>query len=237
MPTADRTFKTASQLLDHMLDLAYFHPDGDEPPAIPCHRVAGRDPLVVMVGDNASGKSFARRIINALTRENKPYTEYMGISMEGRNSDMGGIKGLIYGSEEWQSTGENSSGTVLVGITTCQSRTNDHVMVWDEPDLGLSDAWAAGMGVAIRDFASKPSKHTLGIFVITHSRALVTQLAGLDPTFLYFGDDDVPPNLAAWLTRPVVPRNLATLPDISHKRFLRIQEILDERKKERRGKK
>ena len=71
---ADMTFKTASQLLDHMLDLAYFHPEGDEPAAIPCHRVAGRDPLVVMVGDNASGKSFARRIINAITNGNTQNT-------------------------------------------------------------------------------------------------------------------------------------------------------------------
>ena len=109
-------------------------------------------------------------------------------------------------------------------------------MFWDEPDLGLSDAWAAGMGVAIRQFAAEPPKHTLGIFVVTHSKALVAHLVDLEPNFLYFGDDDVPASLSAWMTRPIVPRDLATLPDISHKRFTRIQEILNERKRER-GKK
>jgi hypothetical protein len=227
--THDTTFKTASRLLDHLLDLGCFHPRGGEPPVISCRRVTGRDPLVVVVGDNASGKSLARRVLSSICKENR--TEFIGLSMEGRGSYMGGANGLVYGAEAWQSTGENSASTVLAGIRTCRSRERDHVVFWDEPNLGLADGWSAGMGKTIRQFAAEPPEHTLGVFVVTHSKVLVSQLADLAPHFLYFGEEDVPSDLSDWLTRPVVPRDLPALPGLSHDRFLRIQAFLDGNKK------
>ena len=221
-------FKTASKLLDHALSLDYFQPDGNRKAIIPYFRVSGRDPLAVLVGDNASGKSFARRIITLIANQEK--VEPMRVSMEDRSG--GGImNAFVYGAEQWESTGQISARTVEMGISSAQSREREHIIFWDEPDLGLSDDWAAGVGVAIRDFAMKPPKLTRGIFVVTHSKALVSQLLPAKPHYVYFGDGKPPATLAQWVDRPVVPRDITTLGDISHKRFRRIQKILDRLKK------
>jgi hypothetical protein len=224
-------FKTAKKLLDHVLSLDYFHPGGKKPPPIPYHRVDGKDPLVVIVGENASGKSFARRCVQAIASKNK--VETIAISMERRaGADFtGGMRGFIYGTEEWKSTGENSVGTVLGGIRTCQGRDTPHVMFWDEPDLGLSDSWAAGVGAAIRKFVEKPPTHTRAVFVVTHSKPLVEQLVDFGPHYLYLGDDDAPESLAHWLKTPAIPRDIELLGQLSHARFKRIQTILDRVKK------
>jgi hypothetical protein len=178
-----------------------------------------------VLGDNAGGKSFFRRIISQMCREAE--VEAIGLSMEGRKFG-GAMSAFVYGDESWESTGQCSSRTVLTGINTCRNRTKPHVIYWDEPDLGLSDSWAAGAGVVIREFAEKPGEHTRAIFVVTHSRALVDQLVAIEPHYLHLGGD-APDTLSDWLTRPVVPRDLATLSDAAHKRFKAIQRILNKK--------
>jgi hypothetical protein len=96
-----------------------------------------------------------RRIVHSFCHKNE--VEFMGISMEGRR----GISGspwmcMVYGSEDYESTGCNSVGTVLTGITTCYGRESPHVIFWDEPDLGLSDSWAAGVGQKLAELGAKP---------------------------------------------------------------------------------
>jgi energy-coupling factor transporter ATP-binding protein EcfA2 len=197
---------------------------------IPCHRVDGDGNLVVIVGENASGKSFLRRILTALCREAD--IEMMPISMEGRGGSYGGLRGFIYGDESWQSTGECSSVTVVTGIKTCQGREKPHVIFWDEPDLGLSDGWAAGMGIALRQFADTMPKLTYGAFVVTHSRALVSELLPANPHYLHVGTDpaNAPPTLEAWVNRPIKARPIEELRDESYRRFKMIQAILDGKK-------
>lgn len=76
---------TVKALLDELLALPYFRPFGGDPAAIPFVRSNGVTPLVVMVGDNASGKSFARRLVFALCQ--KRATECIHLSMEGRRKE------------------------------------------------------------------------------------------------------------------------------------------------------
>ena len=222
---------TATKLLNQLFELQYFHARGREPAAIAYHRSPGKGPLVLIVGENASGKSLARRLIALLCQKHS--VECIGISMQGRRNVAYNIGlSFVYGSEDYQSTGENSVGTVLGAIRTAKARTKDHVVFWDEPDLGLSDAWAASVGAAIRKFAQEPVAHTRAIFVVTHSKALVAQLLEALPHFVYFGDERNPPTTAAkWLTSDIVVRDLETLPKLSHARFKAIQKILDRTKK------
>ena len=210
-------------------ELDYFHPNDKGITPIPAQWVKGTGNFVVVLGENASGKSFLRRIVSALAR--KAEVEVMPISMEGRGQEFGGLRGFVYGSEEWQSTGENSSHTVLTGISTCRSRATPHVIFWDEPDLGLSDGWAAGMGETFLEFAQDLPKMTCAAFVVTHSRALVERLVPANPHYLYLGSDVAPPTLRAWLDKPVVARPLATLKEESHQRFRLIDEILKTKKR------
>lgn len=220
-------FKDAKTLLDCVLDLDYFHPNDKGKIAIPFHRVDGNNPLVVITGDNASGKSFLRRLVCAVAREAK--TEAIHISMEGRRNVAYNIGlSFVYGDENIHSTGQNSVHTVLGGITTCRNRETPHVMFWDEPDLGLSDSWAAGMGRAIRQFTETKPKHTKAILLVTHSKALVSELLPFEPHFLYLGEEKDPPkSLTAWFEAPVIPKDIEKLPELSSKRFKLIAAILN----------
>lgn len=225
------SFTSVEGLLGHVFDLKYFAPNEKGETPIEHHWVRGTGNFVVCLGENASGKSFFRRLVTAVCREAK--VEAMPISMEGRGGEYGGLKGFIYGSEDWQSTGENSSNTVLMGIETCRARTTPHVLFLDEPDLGLSDGWAAGMGAALREFALQLPVQTLGAFVVTHSRSLTRQLLPCDPHYLYFGSNP-PPTIKDWVDAPVSPLDLASLGELSHRRFKLIQTILDEVEKKNR---
>lgn len=221
-----RAFTDLVSLLDHVFELDYFHLAEDGTTAIPHHWVRGRGNFAVCLGENASGKSFFRRIVTAIAHEAK--VEAMPISMEGRGDSFGGLRGMVYGDESWQSTGENSSHTVLCGIRTCEERKTPHVIFWDEPDLGLSDDWAAGMGVALREFAENLPATTYGSLVVTHSRALVRELLPAEPHYLYFGSTEPPATLAEWVDAKPKARDLKALGEESHRRFKLIQKILDE---------
>jgi hypothetical protein len=218
-------FTSVRTLLDRAFELDYF------PKVIPYHRADGSGPLVVILGENASGKSFMRRIVQLLCHKNE--IEFMGISMEGRAKvSHAPWLAMVYGDESWQSTGCLSVSTVLSGINTCQGRDTPHVIFWDEPDLGLSDSWAAGVGQKICEFAATPPKHTTAAFVVTHNKALVEQLLPVNPYYVHLGKapNDAPQTLSAWIKSPVKPRDPELLSKESHRRFKAIQAILDQAK-------
>lgn len=184
--------------------------------------------MILVLGENAAGKSFFRRVVQGVCSKSK--TECITFSMEARRkiSYMPWLT-LVYGDEESESTGVNSARMVQTGISTCLSRDNGHVVFWDEPDVGLSDGFAAGVGVALHDFAIKPGKHTKAAIVVTHSRALVEQVAGLNPTYLHLGTNEAPPTLEHWLNRPIKPQPIEELFASTRKRFKLIQTVLDNR--------
>lgn len=222
-------FSSPKTLLNHALGLDYFLPNKAGLTPIPMVRVDGNTPLVLVLGENASGKSFLRRILMAICNAAKQKTEFMGISMEGRRKvSMYPWWTFVYGDEDHEATGVNSAGTVLSGISTCLARDERHVIFWDEPDLGLSDSWAAGVGQTLKEFAQKPGKETVAAFVVSHSRALVQQLLPINPTYLHLGEDPekAPRSLQEWLERPIQPRNPEKLREASRARFKLIDEVL-----------
>ena len=224
-PTSPRfNVRDAQSLISECLTLEYFHPNEDGVVPIQAHWRPGQGNLVVVLGDNASGKSFFRRLIGCICRD--VGIEHIHLSMEGRNQSFGGLRGLVYGDEEIESTGVNSAHTVGRGIKTCQGRETKHVIFWDEPDLGLSDNSAAGVGVAIREFAIAQPAHTVATIVVTHSRALVQQLAPSAPHYLYLGEDNVPETLEAWLMAPIVPISMDELFAKSKRRYRLILKII-----------
>jgi len=227
---AKHTLTSVTQLLEEVFDLAYFHAeDGEAEPAIPHMWVPGSSKLVVVVGENASGKSFLRRIVAGLSR--RAETECIHISMEGRADNgmmmMPIARALVYGDETYNSTGQLSAHTVTAGINTCRDREKPHFIYWDEPDFGLSDGWAAGLGVKVREFAETMPEFTLGAFVVTHRRAMVREMAPANPHYIYLGSMAPPPSLQAWIETPSPVRSIDELDEIAHTRFKRIQAILN----------
>lgn len=220
-----RKFSSAHTLLDRLFDTALF--TGDKP-AIPHLRVDGSTQLVVVVGDNASGKSLLRRVVQAVCKVEE--VECIHLSMEGRGSTTyNPFRSFIYGDESTQATGANSAFTVLKGIDTCRARDKPHVIFWDEPDLGLSDSWAAGLGQKIAEFAKDLPEHTKAVVLVTHSKSLISQLLDLKPNYVHVGvkPEKAPQTLMNWFEAPVIPRDPEELSELSHKRFRAIQKVLD----------
>jgi hypothetical protein len=132
----------------------------------------------------------------------------------------------VYGDEEHDATGVNSIRTVLTGIKTCEGREKPHVIIWDEPDIGLSEGNAASVGATLAKFAANLPKHTRAAIVITHRKALVQELLRVKPHYLYLGSDSCPESLEAWVNAPPVVRPLEDVLGDSHKRFKAISAIL-----------
>lgn len=226
---------TATWIVNDLLEnWRYFL--GKKPP-IPALWVKGKVPLFLVLGENAGGKSFFRRLVQISADQHTSIKEVIHISMEGRAGPnfMGALKAFVYGDENSRSTGECSAHTVTTAIRTCEGRDHSHLLYWDEPDVGMSEGAAAGAGIVIAEFAADLPKHTKGVFITTHSRAMIEQLLPVQPHYIHLGVDPkkAPQTLEEWLERPVVPISPEELCDASHKRFRAIQKLLDEKRKKR----
>ncbi len=218
------TTVSVKSLLDRILGLAYFQ---GKSPAIPYHMIRTSSRLVLVLGENTGGKSFVRRLVQSCC--GKAGVECMSLSMEGRSGSGVAWKSFIYGMEDLNSTGDCSVYTCLTTFKTCKSRETPHVVFWDEPDIGLSESWSAGLGQEISRFIQNLPDHTKAVFLSTHSRPLVQQLVALKPNFLHVGvpASEAPQTLQDWLQRPVVPQNIRRLGPLGRKRFEAIQKILN----------
>ena len=203
--------------------LLVFHPEGKKPPPIEAEFDKGKGRLLIITGENASGKSFLRRLFTIAYRENK--VEVMDVSQQ-RRVGGGFSSAFIFGDESWESTGYLSGKAVQGGIETCQNREKPHVIIWDEPDIGLSESYASGVGLIIQAFILKLPKHTKAVIVTTHSRPLLSQLVDLEPHHLRLGGH---PPLKEWLSSTVVkPKDLDDLQEESLARFRMITKIMQE---------
>ena len=193
-----------------------------KPALIPVHWKKGASPLVLVLGENASGKSFFRKVVITYAEEFLDY-ECIDLAMDSRTGP--GFGNLKYMPEKQFSTGYNSISAFHGSISTSDARDNFHVLFWDEPDIGLSDSVSAGMGVEIHDFIlNKPESKGLA-FLTTHSRAMVEQLVDLNPHYIYLGENP-PETLKDWLERPIVPQNLSEVEEAGLAKFREIGAFL-----------
>jgi hypothetical protein len=89
----------------------------------------GKGELVVITGENATGKSFLRRIVHAALNQHE--IELIVLSMQLRTAAGDIRKAFIYGDEGTQSTGQLSGHTVTMGMNTSRGRDKKHAVLWD----------------------------------------------------------------------------------------------------------
>jgi len=231
--TPEAEFSDARGLLAEMDRFAYFHPHEalDGGVALPSKVIEG-DPdskVILLLGANATGKSFWRRLAQATAQMCEPKVEPIRVSMQDRTGQ-GGIYGpmvaMMYGAESHRSTGENSAHTVIAGFNTCRGRTSPHIFVLDEPDIGCSEEVAAGIGLEIAEAIPTLTEQTRAVVVVSHSRGLLAELAPLQPHLVWLGED-AGESLDDWLNREVVPLRPKELAERSNTTFKRIQAILN----------
>lgn len=212
-------FSTISKLFIWFTDeLVYFEKNG----VFNYKFFSTNSPLIIVTGDNASGKSFIRRLVQSACKEKN--IECIHLSQQGRCNS--GIPRLfIYGAEDEESTGYNTANMLLMSFQTSKSRNNKHVLVYDEPDIGLSDEYAAGAGIRLRKFIEKKPKYLKGIVIMSHNRHILKELLPLKPNHLNLTDNKT---LEEIVNRKIVPNvKLEKLQEQGLETWRKIKKILE----------
>jgi hypothetical protein len=191
----------------------------------------GLAPKVVLVtGDNASGKSLFCRYLSSSVRTLDAGIEVMPLGMNMRTSQ-GMQRAFVYGDERTSSTGQISLRSTLVGLRNATGSAGPRMLVLDEPDIGLSESFAAALGVRIGAFCAAVPEDCAGVVVVTHSRAIAACVDAAGPWRVRVGDDLRP--TSQWLQEGplhVDPDGIEALFDKALERFRAVGRILDQRK-------
>lgn len=192
---------------------------------------AGDARLVVIVGQNASGKSIMHKMVAGLAHAHR--IEPISLSIRertGSNESPGSMRRqFMYGAEHLDSTGNTTLRTTMKAFDTLEGRTAAAMLLLDEPEHGLSEGFAHAFGELIGRRAAAPGPVACGTMVISHSRALVRGLRvglGAAPGFVITGEG--PGTLDGWLeadeTRSV--EDLLALAETSRKRRAAARDLL-----------
>jgi len=166
--------------------------------------IEGDPRFVLILGDNASGKSLAFRLLKSRLSDAGKRVAIVSIRERVGNpfNDMGGFaKTLMYGYEHEQSTGATTLQVLNKAFKHLGGEGYDVVGI-DEPEIGMSERLHAALG---ENIFNKYMEHPEGsVILITHSRRLLRSLLSRlpsPPTTLLCSHVSSPlhPSLDAWL--------------------------------------
>lgn len=225
MPTLDELLQNVTE------DDELFGEDG------PCPVRFEGDPasrVLVVTGDNASGKSFLCKFLDARARDTwERSVEFMRVGM-GRRTAPGIERSFIFGgNEDRESTGRVSSNAIKGGLSTSRNRNNAHFLCFDEPDIGLSARLQAGLGAVLADFARDLPEHLSGLIVVTHAQPIVRALLEVSPRCARVGGGTATTaEWAASVEPPATAEEFLDLGRVATERMRAIQAIMNARKAE-----
>lgn len=145
----------------------------------------GAPKLAVVTGENASGKSLFVRVAADLV--DKQDTLPVSVSIRERTasglSEIADLRRVfMFGDEHEQSTGATSVQVVATAFRNVD-RPKGAMLILDEPEMGLAEAYTRALGEFIGQQARDIPAKCIGVLVVTHSRALVQGLCdGYDKT-------------------------------------------------------
>ncbi len=179
----------------------------------------GKD-VVIFVGQNGAGKSMVRRMLKVGAQERN--IAIYDFSQERRCSgDLG--TAMIYGDETWQSTGFISLSTLQRAFK--QKPGKDFLLVWDEPEIGLSEESLLGMVEALKEQLENPPKRLLGCIFMTHSRLFVRELQDY-PGLAFVDLDGQYKTAKEWSNRKVKAADIQETLDYGFARFRTLTKML-----------
>ena len=165
---------------------------------------AGAERLVVVTGENASGKSLYVRVAAAMLQQEGvlPVSVSIRERTGGGTHEMGGLRrAIMFGDEQEHSTGATSVGVVQTAFGNLGAPQGSLLIV-DEPEIGLSEAYARALGEYIGRQTRDIPATCLGVLVVTHSRPLAQGLLdgfGERPTHAAVAAGPAQAGLAEWL--------------------------------------
>lgn len=221
-----------SQIMAKMPDLAFMNaelPNGE------CvfgqmRFTDNNSPLVIIYGDNASGKSLIASAFEMLLRKPKDATpiEVRNACMRNRTAS-GMERAFVYGDESDQSTGQTSISVVIKAIRSTDGK-KPGVVILDEPDVGLADRFQPALAQYVCNTLKDFEGSDRGMIVISHNKTLIGNIiAGYDNPISFIGVGTI---LSYWdwvaSQRPATIEELLSLSDKSHDQWRAISKAFDE---------
>src|ERR1035437_9764195 len=140
------------------------------------HFKMGRDcRVLVITGENAAGKSFIRRVFQVFLKDQKRPIGNYSFSMQARsrsNNDFNIMMAMAYGDESWLATSVNTVHAIrnILNSSDRDTEKHRHVVIIDEPEIGLSEETEMGLGRMMADRLSGDwQRNRAGVVVMTHS--------------------------------------------------------------------
>lgn len=125
--------------------------------------------VVIIYGENASGKSLFSSIIEQCARSEKIGCRNACM----RNRTSSGIeKAFIFGDEGSQSTGATSLSVAIKCLSNTLKEDKNSLAILDEPDVGLSDYYTPALGKYIAEQMVTSPEH-VGLVLVSHSKLLM----------------------------------------------------------------
>ena len=176
------------EIIKTCLNTSYFKDTEDGEKVFDATFAPGEHKILILTGDNASGKTLFAKLLQQKARDLHKMTSFF-VGMNTRT--VGGIRrAFMYGDDTEDSTGSISVNAINGCLRTCRGTEDEHYAVLDEPGIGLSDSFLAPLGTVIGRFAKEEiPEQTKGLILITHSRSLVKSICGYcKPYHIRFGD-------------------------------------------------
>jgi hypothetical protein len=190
--------------------------------------------LVVVTGENASGKSlFARIAAAAVQKEGRlPVSVSIRERTGAGSSGGGGLRRvMMFGDEQEQSTGATSVKVLETAFKNLD-RDGGSMLILDEPELGLSEAYARALGELIGLRSLQAPQACIGVMVVSHSRPLIQGLlqgSGKEPSHVACAAEQEPEaGLERWLdsSEHHSVDELLDLREVGHHRWKRVVSLL-----------
>lgn len=210
----------------------------DEESPFSAKLMAGDPRVLLIVGENASGKSLAFRLIAQIASQHKVHAITLSIRERtgGGSFEMANMRrAMIYGEETTSSTGATSASVVERGFANLSGK-GPSLLCLDEPEIGLSEGYCEALGEYIGQKSLDMPSEACGVIVVTHSRRLAKGLVagiGGEPSFLFMSgrDEAVPSGLADWLESydKKTIEELISLKDVGLERFRAVQKLINQK--------
>jgi ABC-type molybdenum transport system ATPase subunit/photorepair protein PhrA len=153
---------------------------------------------MVLFGDNASGKSLICNLIESNVRKKSKHP--IRAMSVGNRTSKSMSRAFIFGDEGRQSTGETSIRVIQKALNSAKSDNVPSLLIFDEPDLGLSSKYSRALGRYLAEQATELKSAGVYIIIISHNVPLLnTFIEALDDAPSYVGLNTTS-TLDQWLT-------------------------------------
>ena len=131
-------------------------------------------------------------------------------------------------------------GFILYQFNTlkkCSEYNEDkHVIIFDEPDIGLSEAFIPAIVQYIAQYYQELPETSGGIIMVTHNRLLVKELMNVNPMTIRIGSQQ---STLDWIQNgsPIKTiEDLLNIKNVSNERYGEIRTYLQKQKEEKKKK-